>query len=597
MSDSTPKLESEPAFALTPRRERIAIGAIALLLLVHLSYYFPRVVDDVFISVRYAENLAHGNGAVYNLGEKVEGYSSPSWMLVQTIAFVLHLEPVTFGKVIGVALLFATAWGVRQIAREMYGVEGWASFFAPLFVVANSYVVAWSVLGLETPLHIATIVLTPLFIHRALARHESPKSRTRARVLAAIAIILLGATRPESPLYVILCCLAPLAFAREKWREAARFVVPAGIVLAALLLLRKGYYGAWLANTYNVKGAHASFALRKLADLVSHGTRPSEMAALLGGALALGYFSWKQKVLAPALLLVGDLYFTASVQLDWMPSERHLLPVVVLAPIGIACIFGEVERRRSQMVQAALTVICLGAWWDVARVDSRYSPLEARTLWISKKELGKWSDSFKALRRVEPEHIARMNGYDMGQITQCWPVLDTSKEPLHEQWYAGRDIGALGYLTEVNVWDTAGLVTAEVSHDEAYGDRQYVSEALTDAMFAKHPVAADLYDGWDLGVARRPRTWLRYKVSGGDTEHPRAIVATDREAPSSEERLRRYRHLVAKMPRLFHLHTLYGEAVGAAVEKRLRTVENEEATKGVSNAASPSEAPPRINSE
>lgn len=566
----------EPALELTPRRERIAIGAIALLLVVHLSYYFPRVVDDVFISVRYAENLSHGNGAVYNVGEKVEGYSSPSWMLLQTIAFVLHLEPVTFGKLAGIALLFATVWGVRQIAREMYGVEGWSSFFAPLFVVVNSYLVAWSVLGLETPLHVATIVLAPLLIHRALA-----KPTRRSNVLAATAIVLLGATRPESPLYVLICCLAPLAFARRRWREAARFVVPAGVVLALLLLLRHAYYGAWVPNTYNVKGAHASFGLSKLADLVSHGTRPSEMATLLGGAIALGFFSWRRKVLTPALFVLADLYFTASVQLDWMPSERHLLPVVVLAPIGMSCVFAEIERRKSQMIQAALTVVCVSAWWDVARVDSRYSPIEARTLWISKKELGKWSDSLKALRRIEPDHIARMNDYNMGQITQCWPVLDTSKEPIHEQWYAGRDIGALGYLTEVNVWDTAGLVTAEVSHDEAYGDRQFVTEKLAEAMFAKRPVAADLYDGWDLGVARRPRTWLRYKVVAGDTDHPNAIVATDREAPAKEERLRRYRLLVEKMPHLFHLHTLYGEAVGAAVEKRMRAIENEEAVKSV----------------
>ena len=59
-------------------------------------------------------------------------------------------------------------------------------------------------------------------------------------------------------------------------------------------------------------------------------------------------------------------------------------------------------------------------------------------------------------------------------------------------------------------------------------------------------------------------------------------MATDRQAPSKEERLRRYRHMAEKLPQTFHLHTLYGEAVGAAVEKRLRVVENEEGVKSVS---------------
>jgi hypothetical protein len=47
----------------------------------------------------------------------------------------------------------------------------------------------------------------------------------------------------------------------------------------------------------------------------------------------------------------------------------------------------------------------------------------------------------------------------------------------------------------------------------------------------------------------------------------------DRPAPSPDEVLRRYREFVARFPKLFHLHTLYGEAVGAAVERRLRIVE------------------------
>jgi hypothetical protein len=41
--------------------------------------------------------------------------------------------------------------------------------------------------------------------------------------------------------------------------------------------------------------------------------------------------------------------------------------------------------------------------------------------------------------------------------------------------------------------------------------------------------------------------------------------------------LRRYRAFAAKLPRLYHLHTLYGESMGAAVAKRLRVVEGADA--------------------
>jgi hypothetical protein len=39
------------------------------------------LVDDSYIFLRYAENFASGHGPVFNPGERVEGYSSPLWMV------------------------------------------------------------------------------------------------------------------------------------------------------------------------------------------------------------------------------------------------------------------------------------------------------------------------------------------------------------------------------------------------------------------------------------------------------------------------------------------------------------------------------------
>ena len=76
-----------------------ACGAVVVALTVaHLSYYFPRVVDDLFISLRFAENLAHGRGIVYNPGERVEGYSSPLWMFFQSVGLLFGFEGVTWTK-------------------------------------------------------------------------------------------------------------------------------------------------------------------------------------------------------------------------------------------------------------------------------------------------------------------------------------------------------------------------------------------------------------------------------------------------------------------------------------------------------------------
>src|SRR6185503_15249276 len=51
------------------------------------------LIDDVFISVRYASHLAHGDGLVYNAGERVEGYTNFLWtlLLVPSLAFPIDL--------------------------------------------------------------------------------------------------------------------------------------------------------------------------------------------------------------------------------------------------------------------------------------------------------------------------------------------------------------------------------------------------------------------------------------------------------------------------------------------------------------------------
>jgi hypothetical protein len=40
------------------------------------------VQEDAFISFRYASNLIQGHGLVYNVGERVEGYTNFLWTLI-----------------------------------------------------------------------------------------------------------------------------------------------------------------------------------------------------------------------------------------------------------------------------------------------------------------------------------------------------------------------------------------------------------------------------------------------------------------------------------------------------------------------------------
>ena len=46
--------------------------------------------DDAMISMRYAWNFSHGQGLVWNAGERIEGYTNLLWTLIMAVFTGLH---------------------------------------------------------------------------------------------------------------------------------------------------------------------------------------------------------------------------------------------------------------------------------------------------------------------------------------------------------------------------------------------------------------------------------------------------------------------------------------------------------------------------
>lgn len=557
----------------------VASLAIVAATVGHLAYYFPRTVDDLFISLRFAENLARGNGAVYNVGERVEGYSGALWMFLQALGFVLRIDGVVWTKVLGLVCLLATQLGLYRLTRDVLGARPWIALVPCAAFALNSYAINWSTLGLETPLNLATIVLLPVAVHAYLSTPD-----TRRRVFACLAIVACGMARPESVLYLAVNAIAPViaAGSRDKARAVALQLVrglwPAIAVLLAMLLLRRGYYGEWVPNTYFVKGSRIAKDFARLGPLVAQGAAITEAIEYVGGVILLVALSFYRRQPAAGLSVLACGYFVVSVILDWMPSLRHHLPITMLAPVGWALLVDTLvslraRRRWAPLVAVVPLVIVAHAQWMVAQVDNRYSPEEAaRGGWILPKSMSKWRDTVWAFYRAEPEHVTNMNDYEMGQISASWGVLEASSAPVEDSWFVGRDIGMVGYYTGVRVYDTAGLFTREVSRSREWTDARVVSDALIRSAMSRRPLAGEVYEGWERTLGRHPDLLQGYRLRGGNWEQPVAWIAFDRERPSRAEVIRRYEAMVAKFPRWFHMHTLYGEAVGAVVERRLRIV-------------------------
>lgn len=561
---------------MSPRTTRILALAVGVLAALHLVYYLPRVVDDLFISLRYSENLVHGRGCVYNLGERVEGYSSPSWMLLQAFGLALRIEGVLWTKLLGLGSLALLHVGLYRYSRDVFGLKTFAVWIPSFFLSLNSYVTAWSILGLETPLFVALIVWSFVTLRRALDERT-----TKSRRLAIATLIVLAATRPEGLAWVIVALGAttisdPRLFPelRARVRELLPIAIPVAIGIASLLLLRLAYYRQWVPHTYFAKAESSHFDVANLLGLRTH-VRFPETFLTVGGVLlsAVAIRGDRRRVASLAIALMTS-FFVCSVEIDWMPNFRHFLPMIVVAPVGLAWIVEVAYERRNPVVLAIAgvsTTLAVIGLLTIARTDMRslLDPLVGGKHW-SEKTKEKLNDAWLSLRNIEPPHVAKMHPYFMGMINQNYRVLEASAAPIADSWYVGRDIGKVGYYTDVRIFETAGLFTPAVVRDPIWKERRAPSELLLDRAFSLHPIAVEWYE-WAYWSGRRQSTLTGFHIVNGSSEAPVDLDAKI-PGPDPDEILRRYEASAAKFPHAFLLSTLHGESVGGAMARRTRIV-------------------------
>src|SRR3972149_5875437 len=99
----------------------------SLAFIYHSSYvaidgrrYF-NLFDDAMISMRYAWNFSHGNGLVWNVGERVEGYTNLLMTLVMSIATLLFEKryAVLVIQLTGIFFMLGTAFFTLKIFETL----------------------------------------------------------------------------------------------------------------------------------------------------------------------------------------------------------------------------------------------------------------------------------------------------------------------------------------------------------------------------------------------------------------------------------------------------------------------------------------------
>jgi arabinofuranosyltransferase len=305
--------------------------AVALVLFASQLWLFRTFfIDDAFITFRYVRQFVAGNGLVYNIGERVEGYSNFLWVMLLALPHAFGAELITTARVLSVALSVGSLLLTYGLARSApYPV------LAPIMLAAAGPFGAWAMGGLETSLFafLATASVTAFI-------YEEERGRG---AISGVLFGLLALARPEGVLFFAL------AIGFRAWRlfssstgrvvkiESRDWARLAGFIALFVphFLWRLSYYGYPLPNTVYAKsmGLHPRALIEGVYYLFDGLTALGGPLLLLLPAGILLFQSQELRYRFISACCGAYLLFSVVGGGDWMPMHRfwvHIMPLLIV---------------------------------------------------------------------------------------------------------------------------------------------------------------------------------------------------------------------------------------------------------------------------
>ncbi len=455
--------------------------------------HFMLPLDDSYIHLQYAKQLAAGDPLVYTKGMNPSGgMTSPAYVLLLAPAMLLGLNGVKGAMVafLAGALLWTLLpiW-VYQLTKRLTNCLCGA--VAAGLVLANGHLL-WNFLsGMETALF-TTLLVGGILAAQVWWQDERPYSRA---VLAA-ALCLLPLTRPEGALLSMLLLAILLMRKNDSPRLPAYLPVAGLLPLLGWFLILKGATGDWRPAGLTIKGVmshpqlsgmdrlavvsetlaaivtrfHANlvpdraYAAFKGMDSMPYIPPGLGILAMLGAGF-LVIFEWRAKRFAGGTLLalawIGGLVSVAASWLPFIHQQRYLAPWTVLAVVlalvavrRIAQLFQQLEEPVTKVLGLALLVVSL----------------PSLGFWMT--EYGRNARDIYGLLRVA-----------------SFSLLD-ERHPI-----ALTDAGVLAYYTQAPTHDLVGLTSPEFTRAALEGEGATL-EALRDLPHEKRPRSLVGYREW-----------------------------------------------------------------------------------------------------
>ena len=440
-------------------------GLIAhyLLLSRGMAGEFGLPLDDSWIHVRFAQNLARGEGFAFNHGEPTSTTTGALWTLLLAAAYRLTGEYLFTGIAINWVLCVLLCVVVYSLTLTL-ARSRWLAVAAAGTVAVTIPLPWWALSGMEPPLY-GLLALLGVLLHIRLRRASLVLG-----LLPTVVFALAGLARPECLLFFPLSMIdrAVLSLWPERtrhwlsrWAKDLALHVPLFVLIVApLFVYNYRVTGYPLPTSYYSKLQWMSAAGALATDRVS-----------LSSALIVG----PGKEVWEVLVTWGRnnilLLLTFFVGLGWIihkarspqPGENPslLIPMVLLVrPVAWAVVAGyrppgfQSQRYLADLNPLFLVLGLIGGWWITERVAALRRPLARAGLLLAVLAVSLARQPAVATTYAENVRDTTQMHVEIGR----WVRDNTPPDAL----LAVNDVGAIGVISGRRVLDLQGLVTPEI---------------------------------------------------------------------------------------------------------------------------------------